>query len=290
MAFIIEEKDGKMLALPSAELGRADFSDTAMKILQFIAKKPSYPKEIAAQMKMHEQKVYYHVRNLERNGVIKLVRKEAHGGTFAKIYTLTKPSFFLRFRDFERTEKIPKTANKFLEPFITDGVFNAKIVVGSPDPHGPERARSRDASYAIDMAMFLGTFLRQSAPSVVLDTEARDEAKENLILIGGPVINRITRMFNDKLPVRFDKNKNIYSSLTKKTYRSDEAGLIVKADNPLNRKNKILIVAGKRYSGTRAAVLAFLKHFDEIQRKNAHVVLGLDSDYDGVVDDVKLVE
>ncbi|MBI2578209.1 MAG: S-layer protein [Candidatus Aenigmarchaeota archaeon] len=289
MAFVVEEKDGRVLALPSAELGKADFSETAMKILHSLAKKPSYPKEMAAQLRMHEQKVYYHVHNLEKQGIIRVLRKEERGGTLAKIYVLTKPSFFLKFRDFEKTEKIPKTANKFLEPFIAEGVFNAKIVVGSPDPHGPERARSRDASYAIDLALFLGTFLNKSEPSVVLDTELH-EVKENLIIIGGPVINRITRAVNDKLPVRFDAKKNIYSSLTKKTYRSDECGIIVKADNPFNRKSKLLLIAGKRFSGTRAAVLALLKRFDEIQKKNAHVVLGLDSDYDGVVDDVRILE
>ncbi len=290
MTFIVQEKDGKLLSLPTAEIEKADFSETAVRILHLIAKKPSYPKEIATHMKMHEQKVYYHVHNLEKQGVIKVLRKEERGGTLAKIYTLTKPSFFLRFRDFERTEKIPKTNNKFLDPFIVDGKLNSRIVVGSPDPHGPERARSRDASYAIDLALFIGTFLHKSMPSVILDTEVREEGKENLILIGGPVINRITRLVNDKLPVHFDKNKNVYSSLTKKTYRSDECGIIVKADNPLNRKNKIMLVAGKRYSGTRAAVLALIEHFDELQNKNTHVVLGLDNDYDGVVDDVRILE
>lgn len=290
MAFIVEEKNGKIYSLPASELDKADFSDTAMRILHLLAKKPSYPKEIAAQLKMHEQRVYYHVRNLEKQGVIKVLRREERGGTFAKIYTLTKPSFFIKLRDFEKAEKIPKAANKFLEPFIVDGAFNARIVVGSPDPHGPERARSRDASYAIDLALFLGTFVSNATPSVILDTEVREEAKENLIIIGGPVINRITRLINDKIPVRFDKNKNIFSSLTKKTYRNDECGIIVKAENPFNKKSKILVVAGKRYSGTRAAVLALIKYFDNIQNKSAHIVLGLDSDYDGVVDDARILE
>jgi DNA-binding transcriptional ArsR family regulator len=287
--FIVHEKNGKYLVLPTQEISKANLSETTMRILQHMARKPSYPKEISRQLKMHEQKVYYHVRRLEENGLIKLARKEERGGTFAKIYAVTKPSFFIKLHDFEKARKILRSGSTFLEPFVVDGSLNAKIIVGSPDPHGPERARSRDASYAIDLALFLGTFINKSALSVILDTEASN-LKENFILIGGPVINRVTRMVNDRMPVRFDKRKNIFSSLTKKTYRSDECGLIVKMDNPFSKKNKILLVAGKRYSGTRAAIIALIKYFDTIEKKSAHIVLGLDNDYDGVVDDVRFLE
>ena len=112
--------------------------------------------------------------------------------------------------------------------------------------------------------------------------------KENLILIGGPVTNRITKKINDKLPIRFDKRKNIYSSLSKKTYRSDDCGLIVKIDNPYNKEKKILIIAGKRNSGTRSAILAFLQKFNELSK--SHVVEGIDQDSDGVNDFVKILE
>ena len=67
MPFVAEEKDGKILMLQSMELKSADFSETAVRILQQIAKKPAYAKEIAAQLRMHEQRVYYYVHNLEKS-------------------------------------------------------------------------------------------------------------------------------------------------------------------------------------------------------------------------------
>ncbi len=284
---LIEEKNGSLYSLQTKETGFG-YSGLAMKILHVLAKKPNYPKEIALALKEHEQKIYYHVRKLEKLGLIKIVKKEERGGSVAKFYALAKPSFCMRFREMEPAKRIIKT-NSWLEPFITDGKLNAKIVVGSPDPHGPEKARSRDASYAIDLGLFFGTFITESEPVVCLDTELAN-MKSNLIVIGGPVVNRITRLVNEKMPVRFDEKKYIYSSLTKKTYRSDDCGIVVKARNPFDDGKKILVIAGRRYSGTRAAILALLKKFDEITEKNARIVEGIDADYDGIIDDVRILE
>ncbi len=136
--------------------------------------------------------------------------------------------------------------------------------------------------------------------NVKLDTEVRsNDLKQNLILIGGPVVNKITEKVNDKLPIHFDKKfkRNIHSSLTKQVYLADNCGMIVKVKNPFDHEKSILIVAGKRYSGTQAAVIGFLTKFDEIVRGNrknkkilAKVVEGFDSDSDGVIDAVEFLE
>ncbi len=287
---LVQEKNGKMYSVKSSELAGV-FTETEIKILSLLAKKPSYPKDVSKSLRMHEQNIYYHVHALEKRGIIKVMRKEERGGALAKIYELTSPSFFVKFKELEEAKKIPSSVPNFLEPFVISNNLNAKIVVGSPDPHGPERARSRDASYAIDLALFLGTFITKAESAVKLDTEiSKDELKENLVLVGGPVINRIKKEINNKLPVRFDERKNIYSTITKKTYRSDDCGLIVKIQNPFSKSNYILAIAGKRYSGTRAAILAFVKKFDEISKKNFHVVEGIDNDGDGIVDDVRVLE
>lgn len=286
---VVESRKGKIYSLSTKEMQSIRLSPLASRILNAIAKKPSYPKEIAKKMGLHEQKIYYHIRNLEKSGMIKIVKKEERGGALAKIYELTKPSFFIKFEEFSSAKKINIPENDFLMPFISSGKINAKIVVGSPDPHGPERARSRDASYAIDFGIFLGTFSSAPSPAMAMDTEIYD-LKQNLIVIGGPVINRISKMANDKMPIKFDQKKNIYSSLTKKTYRQDDCGLIVKTKNPFSKEHSILYIAGKRYSGTRAAILAFVKNFDEISNKNSHVVEGIDEDGDGIVDSVRILE
>ena len=130
-----------------------------------------------------------------------------------------------------------------------------------------------------------------------MDTELRDEDFQNkLILIGGPVVNKVVEKVNSHLPIKF-QDGNIKSTVSNETYPQDEIGLIVKAKNPFNKDKYILVVAGKRFSGTRAAIIAFLKDFKKITNGNIHnpsikakVVEGIDLDSDGIIDDVEFRE
>ena len=281
---LIEEKGGRAFALASKEV--RFFGGIRERILSAISKKPYYPKQSARRLGINEQLVYYHARKLESKGIIRVVRKEEHGNAIAKIYSLSAPSFFARFQETEPARKI--SINTGLEPFVADGRLNASIVVGSPDPHGPERARGRDAYYAIDLALFLGTFLVKSSPAARLDTDVHaDDLKNNLILVGGPVINRVTKMINEKMQTRFDRKKNIFSSRTGKTYKGDECGIVAGIKNPFDREKRILVLAGRRYQGTRAAILAFMQ---SSRICGSHVVEGVDEDGDGNVDSARVVE
>lgn len=306
--FVVKKTKNRIDSLPAKELSFNQLkplsSKLAQEILIELAKEPSYPKEIAKKLKVNEQKVYYHIRNLEKARIIDIVNKKNIGGAVANFYGIVEPAFYFKFKPFEEAQKIPgfeEEPNDFLEPFIEDGKLNATIIVGSPDPHGPDKARSRDGYYGIDLALFLGTFLNYiPSLNVKLDTEARiDDLEDNLILIGGPVVNTITAKINNKLPVKFDKNNNwnIISSSSNKTYHTDETGIIVKIKNPFNSKKFILLIAGKRYTGTRACTIAFLKYFKEIVKGNkydnnmmAKVVEGIDLNSDGIVDDVEILE
>ena len=261
-----------------------------------------YPKQISKELKVNEQKIYYHVRNLEKARIIKVVREETVHGTTAKFYKVVQPALVLKFKELVPSQEISPTDEKvarFLSPFIIDGRLNARIIVGSPDPHGPEKARSRDGYYDMDRALFLGTFLNYVPEiNVRLDTEVKTaELKENLIVIGGPIVNSVTGRLNKHLPIYFAPDKNIYSKISKTAYSSDETGLIVKIKNPFNPEKAVLVVAGKRFAGTRAAITAFLKGFKEIYSGNkfrpgimAKVVEGLDLDSDGIVDAVEFRE
>ncbi|MFH1316907.1 MAG: S-layer protein [Candidatus Woesearchaeota archaeon] len=304
--FVVKYKDGKTFSLPSKQLKPHNLkgisTDLAQQILYQISKRPSYPKEIAKNLRQDEQKIYYHIHNLEKNGIINVISKKVEKGGKAKVYDLAEPSFFLSFKEFEETQKlfqVKENYKRFLEPFIEDGILKALIIVGSPDPHGPEKARSRDGYYGIDLALFFGTFLNYVPNiSVKLDTETRAEdlKNNNIILIGGPVVNSITAKINSKLSIRFEQN-NIKSTISNKTYTSEETGLIVKLRSPFNPEKSILVIAGKRFSGTRATIISFIKHFDDICMGNRHnskvyakVVEGTDLDSDGIVDDVEILE
>lgn len=277
-------------------------SRLAKRIVQSIVETEKYPKLIAKELKENEQKIYYHIRNLEKAGIIKVVRQEMVHGTTAKFYRVAEPALVVRFKELVPSQEISVTDSKvaaFFSPFIVDGKLDAMIIVGSPDPHGPEKARSRDGYYGIDLALFFGTFLNYVPEiNVRLDTEVKkEELKQNLIVIGGPITNRVTEEFNRHLPVQFAPDKNIHSKISKTTYSSDETGIIVKIANPYNPEKAVLVVAGKRFSGTRAAITAFLKGFAQICAGNrfrpntvAKVVEGLDMDSDGVVDAVEFRE
>jgi len=305
---VVEDRKQTLVSLPAKPLSekqiRAASSYLAQRILKELASSPTYPMALAKRLKMHEQKIYYHIRKLEHVNLIEVIKKQDVHGTTANIYAPTAPAFVFALKEFTEAHKVPGIKirpDEFLSPIIENNELNGVIIVGSPDPHGPDMARSRDGYYGIDLALFLGTFLTHLDDlSVRLDTEVRSEdLQKNLILIGGPVVNIITQKVNDKLPLRFDKEKNwaIQSTVSKKTYHADECGIIVKVKNPFNSKKWILVVAGKRYAGTRAVTLAFIKYFSELAKGNsvdpsvpARVVEGLDRNADGIVDDVKFVE
>jgi DNA-binding MarR family transcriptional regulator len=312
MTWTVEQKNGKNFSLATKVLEpkqlKAALSPLAWKILKILAEKPSYPKEIGTKLKMNEQKVYYHVRNLERAGMIEKLKEEKRQGALAKFYTLTSYAFTVMLKPLEESQKVfqlKKEYKNFLEPFIVDGKFNALIIIGSPEPHGLTKSRGKDV-FTIDLGLFLGTFLNYTPEfSTKLDTEVKEEdLKNNLIIIGGPGINIITNRVNSKLPIRFQRvreKENWYSAfhseISGKDYTEEEHAIIVKAKNPFDKTKEILVIGGRRSQGTRAAILAFLKKFDELCKGNsydtkvlARVIEGIDRNSDGVVDSVEFLE
>src|SRR3990170_58485 len=68
-------------------------SALAWRILQELARSPDYPNALAARLKVHEQKVYYHVRRLEAAGLLKVLRTEAKQGAAARILAPTAEAY-----------------------------------------------------------------------------------------------------------------------------------------------------------------------------------------------------
>jgi len=304
MKIIKREKD-KTYALNTLEVSAKQISclnnPLSLKILQILKDESLYPKQIAKKLKVHEQNVYYYVHNLERAKLIKVVRQEMVQGTIAKFYSLVADSFYVKIKDFKESTKLDERNSDFLKPFIENSKFNALIVVGSPDPHGEQKARSRDGYFGMDLALFFGTFLNNiTEGKVKLDTEIqeKDLRENNLVVLGGPIVNKTAEMINKKSPIYFDeKKKGFYSSVSKKVYANEEIGVINKFQSPFNKDKSILYIAGIRNMGTKAAILTFLQKFHDIEKGNnldrkiqGKVIEGIDLDSDGIVDSVEILE
>lgn len=283
------------------------------KILSMLSKKEMYPLEIARQLGMHEQKVYYHIRKLVKAGVIVVQREEKKKGAIAKYYKTVSPAFGIEFplgyRPIQNicTLSIDEPLQKFFQEFIVNGVFDGKIIVGSPSPHGPFKTSARDGHYAAHLALFMGQFAKMPSEFAVkldVDVKVEKEEKNNLILVGGSGTNLLTQEINEYLPIKFIMQSSeqgfllggLSSKKTGRIYTSDVAGLIAKIVNPWDSTKRIIVIAGNKAVGTKACVLALTNFWKKtLQRFDgkdtfAVVVQGFDLDGDGKVDSIEVSE
>ena len=283
------------------------------KILSMLSKKEMYPLEIAKELGMHEQKVYYHIRKLAKAGAVTVEREEKKKGATAKYYKTVSPAFGIEFPSGYKpiqnicTLTVDKKLQDFFKENINNGVFDGKIVVGSPQPHGPFKTSARDGHYAAHLALFLGQLAKMPAEFAVkldVDVKAEKEEKNNLILVGGPGTNLITQEINEYLPIKFIMQSSeqgfllggLYSEKTLQVYTSDVSGLIAKIVNPWDKTKRIVILAGNKAVGTKACVLALTNFWKKTLQKYkgqdtfAVVIQGFDLDGDGKVDSIEVNE
>jgi DNA-binding transcriptional ArsR family regulator len=284
------------------------------KILAMLSEKEMYPLELAKKLGIHEQKVYYHIRKLAKAGAIRVVREEEKKGATAKYYKTVSTAFGIELpQGYMAIQKLSligmdEKIRKFFKEFIgKDGVFEGKIVVGSPTPHGPFKTSARDGHYASHLTFFLGQFANmpeEFAIKLDVDVKAEKEEKNNLILVGGPGTNLLTQELNDYLPIRFNMRPSeqgylfggLASRKTSNVYTADAVGLITKIVNPWDKTKRIIVLAGNKAVGTKACVLA-LTNFWKKTLKNytgddtfAAVIQGFDLDGDGKVDSIEVLE
>jgi len=231
-----------------------------------------------------------------------------------KYYRAAYPALGMELPFGERATKKPlfpvldKKLESFLSPFITEnGEFNGKIVVGSPEPHGPFKTVARDGHYAAHLAFFLGQFVKNPEDFVVrldVDIKAEKEEKNNLILVGGPGTNLITQEINCHLPIRFNMKRSrhgflfggLVSKKTGEVYTQDTVGIIAKIVNPWDKSKRIIVLAGNKAVGTKACVIALSNFWKEAlkkyegQKRFAAVIQGFDLDGDGKVDSIEILE
>lgn len=284
------------------------------KILTLLNEKARYPSEIARHLGIHEQKVYYHIRKLERAGAINVEKEEKKKGAIAKYYRTISPAFGIEFPQGYRIMQRPsllgasEQIHNFFKEFINENnAFEGKIVVGSPTPHGPFKTSARDGHYAAHLTFFMGQFARmpeEFAIKLDVDVKAEKEEKNNLILVGGPGTNLLAQELNDYLPIQFRMESSeqgfllggLVSQKTKRTYTADIAGLVAKIPNPWDKTKRIIVLAGNKAVGTKACVLALTNFWEKTlhayhnQDTFAAVIQGFDMDGDGKVDAIEVSE
>jgi DNA-binding transcriptional ArsR family regulator len=284
------------------------------KILTMLSEEEMYPLEIARQLGVHEQKVYYHIRKLAKAGAIKVEREEKKKGATAKYYKTVSPAFGIEFPKGYKTiqnislQSMDEQIQRFFKEFVNGkGILEGKIVVGSPTPHGPFKTSARDGHYAAYLTLFLGQFAKMPADFAIkldVDVKAEKEEKNHLILVGGPGTNLLTQEINDYLPVRFNMQSSdqgfllggLSSEKTSRVYTADVVGLIAKIVNPWDTTKRIVVLAGNKAVGTKACVLALTnfwkKTLQEYRGEDtfATVIQGFDLDGDGKVDSIEVME
>jgi hypothetical protein len=283
------------------------------KILNMLSNKEMYPLEIAKELGVHEQKVYYHVRKLCKTGAITVAREEKKKGAIARYYKTVSSAFGIEFPQGYKTIQNLCTLNigdqlqEFFKEFIDDGTFDGKIVVGSPTPHGPFKTSARDGHYAAHLALFLGQFVKtptEFAVKLDVDVKAEKEEKNNLLLVGGPGTNLLTQEINEYLPIKFIMQSSeqgfllggLSSKNTGRVYTSDVSGVIAKIVNPWDNTKRIIVLAGNKAVGTKACVIALTNLWKTTLQKYkgeetfAVVIQGFDLDGDGKVDSVEVRE
>ena len=290
------------------KLAQSVLQPTRWKILTELTVNEKCAKDLAQAFNTSEQVICYHLRELERTGFVRLERTMKKRGAMAKYYKAEQKAITIipKLAAANGQQGLPEqtlteASSKLLEPFTSSGHLNGHIVLGSPDTHGVFRGRARCGDRATDLALFLGSLLPLTRENVVrLDTEiSQDEMLRNLIVVGGPKVNTVTMAVNESLPITYELTGHniMISRISGRSYTGEDEGAVQSIVNPMNRENRVIVVAGNTYQGTRAAVLAFIKYTDEIASGNsmnrnvvARVVSGLDVNSDGLVDDVEFLE
>lgn len=277
------------------------------KILQELATVDQCARELAKKLGTSQQVVCYHLKELEKTGFIRLQRRERRRGAIAKYYRAEHRAIAViasRLGELDTSTEetnLSEASMRLLAPYVTNGVFDGHIVVGSPDQHGIFRERDLGGYHASYLAFFLGSLLPLARSNVVkLDTElTQQQILENLILVGNPRVNTIAVMMNEFLPITYELAGPdvIMSTISERTYAEPQDGAVQMIRNPMNPESQVFVLAGNETIGTQAAIMAFVRYTEDVAAGNvfnreivARVVSGVDANQDGLIDDVEFLE
>ncbi|MCK4634583.1 MAG: S-layer protein [Candidatus Aenigmarchaeota archaeon] len=306
---LVNERDGKQYSkdikiFESPDSISSAASGMAWRILQVLNENPMYPNELAKKLKIHEQKIYYHINKMLKNGLIEVIREESRHGATCKFFAPSSRAFGFELPGGETEVKMGKIEintqlKDFFYEFIKDGIFDGSVIVGSPTQHGPFLTTARDGHYATQLGVFIGNLCSSGRRFITkLDTEfkAEESHKRNLIIIGGPVTNMVCGDMNDRLKIKFNWEKSWSIVSERGKYNGETDGIIAKIKNPWDENKKIILLSGIKFEGTKACILGLTQQYEKVlkgfnrNRDFYRIIRGLDKDGDGKVDDIEILE
>ena len=241
-----------------------------------------------------DQAIYYQLRKLKDLGFIeassekeldskdRLITSQKYKLTSLK-YVINFSDHYLSLNDFNSMKSFSDNLESdFLQVFNSNGKFNGFIVIGTG---------SSDVPFIGPLSVLLSKYFDLTNLSFVLydgtilddsdDKKIKDMLSRNLILLGGPNVNRVFhstvpsqtaehKSLNEVLPVKFvqapDSGIIIQETGSIILSKNQKIGVIQKIDNPWNPNNKIFAIGGPKRIGTEAAVLAFTRYFDTVTK------------------------
>jgi DNA-binding transcriptional ArsR family regulator len=242
---------------------------------------PLYAKQLAENLEVSESKIHYHLAQLRKVGLIKLVGYHSIKQGRAKLLEPIGKHFILSLVDHQTQHSEIAYHKIFANRFYRLGNFNTRIVVGSSVPHGKYDAISRDGHLVGELCWYLGAHsslksLSEKRNLVITDLEYKEKKMKeipNLILIGGHITNELTATYNtvlkNKFNIYFTENR-IYSK--EREFYNPEDGLLAIFKNPEDLSKWILILAGVRSLGTRSAIFSIINDCVEVFSSNDEFV------------------
>jgi len=143
----------RVLVSDKPDVFRPASGKVGQRILALLSSGPKYPAEMARELNVLHQTVYYHVGRLERAGLITRVRSEHIRGGEANLFALASDGYAVEFP--VKGEPMPtpassgrsKALGRFFKEFFKEGEFDGWIVVGSPLQHGEAVTHAQDGPY-----------------------------------------------------------------------------------------------------------------------------------------------
>ena len=261
-----------------------------LEMMQRLADRPGYASELGRELGLDEQTAHYHFEKLKDAGLVEQVEERDVSGGVASIYK-PRTSLHIDLGNEDEGFRPPEGTHSYRE-FLGDSVngsdLGLSIVVGAPEPHGPDQVKARDGHLTGRIGFVLGRHFSSQGFQVVKDTEG---CGGDRLVLGGPLTNMEAERLQDRFGFEFASTGRYKYSLQtpEDTYTSKKVGVLGSSHGDSN----VFVLAGVGYGGTLAAIEAFetLPQLAVgLSGDTCIVVQGLDMDGDGEVDDFEVLE